>query len=156
MILEGELQSMAQEAMGDTPVSLTSPDDRSKLLYSRKVKDKSVWGRLFNLGMERRGATMKPKQRPRMSGKEFRTNVSMNTEVIYKTEAERCAGCSGSGRIRLTRKDGTPSKALRICKACGGEGVIYKPTSEVAGFKIIPRNVRDVASAGFRTDKETL
>ena len=156
LILEGELQSMAQEAMGDTPVSLTSPDDRSKLLYSRKVKDKNVWGRLFNLGMERRGATMKPKQRPRMSGKEFRTNVSMNTEVLYKTEAEQCATCLGHGRVRPVRKDGTPSKALRVCKACGGEGVIYKPTSEVAGFKIIPRSVRDVASAGFRTDKETL
>jgi DNA polymerase-1 len=30
------------------------------------------------------------------------------------------------------------------------------PTNEVAGFKMVPRNVRDVASAGFRTDKDTL
>ena len=41
--------------MGDTPVSLTSPDDRSMLLYSRKVKDKKDWSRTFNLGMEQRG-----------------------------------------------------------------------------------------------------
>jgi DNA polymerase-1 len=58
--------------------------------------------------------------------------------------------------MRPVRKDGTPSKALRVCKQCGGKGVIYRSTGEVAGFKIIPRNVRDVASAGFKTDKETL
>ena len=69
--LELRLNDMAREAMGDTPISLTSPDDRSMLLYSRKVKDKTTWSNLFNLGMERRGATMKPKQRTRMSGKRF-------------------------------------------------------------------------------------
>ena len=30
--LELRLNDMAREAMGDTPISLTSPDDRSKLL----------------------------------------------------------------------------------------------------------------------------
>ena len=33
--LETKLQSMARQAMGDTPVNLSSPDDRSVLLYSR-------------------------------------------------------------------------------------------------------------------------
>ena len=42
--LETKLQTMAKEAMGDTPVNLSSPDDRSVLLYSRKVRDKSMWG----------------------------------------------------------------------------------------------------------------
>jgi len=37
--LENKLQTMAKEAMGDTPINLSSPDDRSVLLYSRKVKD---------------------------------------------------------------------------------------------------------------------
>ena len=36
--LENKLQIMAKEAMGDTPINLSSPDDRSVLLYSRKVK----------------------------------------------------------------------------------------------------------------------
>ena len=40
--LELRLNDMAREAMGDTPISLTSPDDRSMLLYSRKVKDKKT------------------------------------------------------------------------------------------------------------------
>ena len=154
--LELRLNDMAREAMGDTPISLTSPDDRSMLLYSRKVKDKGTWSNLFNLGMERRGATMKPKQRTRMSGKDFRIAVRNNTDVVYKTVGERCAGCLGQGRVRPVRKDGTPSKAVRICTYCGGKGVVYMPTNEVAGFKMVPRNVRDVASAGFRTDKDTL
>jgi len=154
--LELRLNDMARSAMGDTPISLTSPDDRSMLLYSRKVRDKKSWSSIFNLGMEQRGATMKPKQRTRMSAKDFRISVRSNTDVVYKTVGSRCATCLGFGRVRPVRKDGTPSKALRICKTCGGKGVVYMPTSEVAGFKIVPRNVRDVASAGFKTDKETL
>jgi DNA polymerase I-like protein with 3'-5' exonuclease and polymerase domains len=154
--LELRLNDMARDAMGDTPVSLTSPDDRSMLLYSRKVKDKNTWSAVFNLGMEQRGATMKPKQRTRMSKKDFKAHVKDKTDIIFKTEGQRCATCLGFGRVRPVRKNGTPSKVLRVCKQCGGKGVIYRSTGEVAGFKIIPRNVRDVASAGFKTDKETL
>ena len=155
-VLELRLNDMAREAMGDTPISLTSPDDRSMLLYSRKVKDKNTWSAVFNLGMEQRGATMKPKQRTRMTKKDFKAHVSSKTDIIFKTEGQRCPTCLGFGRVRPVRKDGTPSKALRVCKQCSGKGVIYRSTGEVAGFKIIPRNVRDVASAGFKTDKETL
>jgi DNA polymerase I-like protein with 3'-5' exonuclease and polymerase domains len=154
--LELRLNDMARAAMGDTPISLTSPDDRSMLLYSRKVKDKKSWASMFNLGMEQRGATMKPKQRTRMSAKDFRIAVRTNTDVVFKTRGEQCKTCVGFGRVRPVRKDGTPSKALRICKQCSGKGVIYRSTGEVAGFKIVPRNVRDVASAGFKTDKDTL
>jgi len=154
--LELRLNDMAREAMGDTPVSLTSPDDRSMLLYSRKVKDKRMWSVVFNLGMEQRGATMKPKQRTRMTKKDFKAHVRDKTDIIFKTEGHQCKACVGFGRVRPVRKDGKPSKALRVCKSCDGKGVIYRSTGEVAGFKIIPRNVRDVASAGFKTDKETL
>ena len=38
--LEVRLNELAREAMGDTPINLSSPDDRSVLLYSRQVKDK--------------------------------------------------------------------------------------------------------------------
>jgi DNA polymerase I-like protein with 3'-5' exonuclease and polymerase domains len=48
--LEVKLVELAREAMGDTPINLASPDDRSMLLYSRKVKDKSLWSQVFNLG----------------------------------------------------------------------------------------------------------
>ena len=48
--LEIRLDELARHAMGDTPVNLSSPDDRSVLLYSRRVKDKKAWSNVFNLG----------------------------------------------------------------------------------------------------------
>ncbi len=154
--LEERLNDMAREAMGDTPVSLTSPDDRSMLLYSRKVKDKKEWRRVFNLGMEQRGATMKPKQRTRMSRGEFNQTVRRMTDVMYKTRGEQCPKCGGFGRVSPTKKDGTPGKAIRICKTCGGTGILYVPSNTVAGFKLVPTDSYDVATAGFKTDKNTL
>ena len=154
--LQLRLESLSRDAMGDTPINLASPDDRSMLLYSRKVKDKSMWSAVFNLGSEMRGSTRKPKMRKRMRQVEFKENVRGLTEIVYKTEGKQCLECSGSGRTRPLRKDGTPSKALRVCKPCGGKGVIYRSTGEVAGFKLIPRSPYDTASAGFKTDKVTL
>ena len=154
--LERDLNDMAREAVGDWPISLTSPDHRSMLLYSRVVKDKPFWHKLFNLGMEKRGVTMKPKQRTRMSGKQFRQAVKENTRIFYKAVGSQCPDCKGSGRYHPLKKDGTVGKAVRVCKTCAGTGVTYRSTGEVAGFKIIPRTTRDVAAAGFKTDKETL
>ena len=96
--LEVRLRELAQDAVGDTPVNLASPDDRSMLLYSRRVTNKQEWAAIFNLGTERRGATVKPKMRRRMSRKEFNRNVGRLTEVVYKTRAERCTNCLGHGR----------------------------------------------------------
>ena len=154
--LETRLLALAANAMGDTPVNLASADDRSVLLYSRRVKDKSLWSAVFNLGTEQRGSTRKPKMRTRMRMGEFKENVRGLTDVVYKTQGNRCSHCDGVGRTFPLRKDGTPSKAARICKPCNGKGVVYRKTNEVAGFKLVPRNVMDVASAGFKTDKDTL
>ena len=46
--LKLKLRSLAQDVMGDTPINLDSPDDRSKLLYSREVNNKQVWKAIFN------------------------------------------------------------------------------------------------------------
>lgn len=154
--VENELNEMARDAVGDWPISLTSPDHRSMLMYSRVVKDKAQWKALFNLGMEQRGATMKPKQRTFMTPKQFRRSVSDNTKIFYKAVGSQCTSCHGEGRFNPLKKDGTVGKAVRICRSCDGSGVIYRSTGEVAGFKMIPRNVRDVAAAGFKTDRETL
>ena len=154
--VENELNEMARDAVGDWPISLTSPDHRSMLMYSRVVKDKAQWKALFNLGMEQRGATMKPKQRTFMTPKQFRRSVSDNTKIFYKAVGSQCTDCHGEGRFHPLKKDGTVGKAVRICRSCDGSGVIYRSTGEVAGFKMIPRNVRDVAAAGFKTDRETL
>lgn len=154
--LEVRLNELAREAMGDTPINLSSPDDRSMLLYSRKVRDKKLWSTVFNLGHEMRGATRKPKQRKRMKQNEFLSSVRGLTDVVYKTVSRHCFDCNGKGRYNPIRKDGTVGKAVRVCKSCEGNGVIYESTGQVAGFKLIPRNPMDVASAGFKTDKETL
>ncbi len=154
--LETKLQSMARQAMGDTPVNLSSPDDRSVLLYSRKVKDKPLWSMTFNLGQEMRGNTIKPKLRTRMKKNDFIRNVRNMTDIVYKTVGQQCAGCLGHGKVRPVNKNGEPSKVLRICKPCKGKGTRYTDTNEVAGFKIVPRNPKDTASAGFKTDKVTL
>jgi hypothetical protein len=119
--LETKLQTMAKEAMGDTPVNLSSPDDRSVLLYSRRVKEKSLWSVTFNLGHEMRGNTMKPKLRTRMKANDFIRNVRNMTDVVYKTVGQMCAGCLGHGRVRMVNKNGQPSKVLRVCKPCSGK-----------------------------------
>ena len=154
--LERRLNELAANAMGDTPVNLDSPDDRSMVMYSCKVQDKKHWAVTFNLGHEMRGATKKPKLRKRMSRAEFKGHVLRNTDVVYKTIGSQCSACSGKGRFNPLRKDGTVGKAVRICKPCEGRGVAYEKTGEVAGFKMIPRDAFDVASGGFKTDKETL
>ena len=154
--LEIKLQRMAEEAMGDTPINLNSADDRSMLFYSRKVIDKKRWSSIFNLGSELRGATRKPKQRTKMTKKLFALYVKEETKVLHKTIASKCTGCSGTGRKKVIKKDGTVGKAVRVCKACKGDGVIYAKTKEIAGFKIIPRDAWDTAAAGFKTDHDTL
>lgn len=154
--LEVRLNELAREAMGDTPINLSSPDDRSVLLYSRQVKDKPAWSRVFNLGHEMRGSTMKPKLRTRMKRNEFNSTVRRMTDVVYKTRGRQCSECRGEGRFHPLKKDGTIGKAVRVCKPCKGTGVLYVPTSEVAGFKLVPRDPMDTASAGFKTDKVTL
>ena len=153
--LEVRLERLARDAMGDTPVNLSSPDDRSVLLYSRRVKDKKTWSRIFNLGHEMRGNTMKPKMRTRMKRGEFKSAVKNMTEVVYKTRGQQCDECRGEGRFHPRKKDGTMGKAVRVCRRCDGAGVLYIPTREVAGFKLIPRDPMDTAAAGFKTDKPT-
>ena len=154
--LERRLNELAANAMGDTPINLDSPDDRSKLFYSCAVKDKKRWAAIFNLGHEVRGETKKPKRRTRMKRADFIRNVLTETKVLHKTRGEQCNNCAGKGRYAPLKKDGTLGKAVRICRACGGSGVIYRSTGEVAGFKITPRDPYDTAAAGFKTDKSTL
>ena len=154
--LENKLRELAKKAMGDTPINLASPDDKSMLLYSRKVKDKTLWSMTFNLGHEMRGNTIKPKMKTRMKNTDFVRHVRQMTDIVYKTIGRQCPICLGSGRVTIPKKDGTMGKAKRICKTCIGKGVVYTSTGEVAGFKIIPRTARDTASAGFKTDKVTL
>lgn len=154
--LTAELQEMIKEAMGDTPINLNSPEQVSMLLYSRKVKDKKIWSELFNLGMEERGAGKKPKRPKKYPKSKFGKLINYHTDILYKTKKEICNDCNGTGKIAKSRKDGTLGNARFICHDCSGSGVVYRPLSKVAGFRLVPRDVYDLSSHGFATDKDIL
>jgi len=150
------LNEEVKRVMGDTPVNLDSPEDRSKVLYSRAVQDKKYWSATFNLGYELRGNSRKKKQVRRYKRDDFVRKVRANTSVLQQTEAKRCVSCRGRGYFNPLKKDGTVGKAKRICKTCEGEGLMFIPTGKVAGFKLVPKDSYDVSSHGFKTDRLTL
>ena len=154
--LYNDLMDIAEIAMGDTPINLDSPDDRSKLLYSRQVVDKTAWKEAFNIGTEQRGHTKKQKRKTKMSPTMFKETVKELAPVFRKTRGQRCEDCGGTGRKRNRLKSGALSKNFVKCKTCGGTGVVYVQLREPAGLRVIPRGPQDTAAAGFRTDKETL
>ena len=154
--LEKDLNVIIQEVMGDTPINLNSSDDRSLLMYSRKVSDKREWKRIFNVGYEKRGNSKKKKRRPNMSGKIFSEHVKALAPAQKKTLGEQCSSCGGAGKMYFTKKDGSRSANQRSCKSCKGAGVLYTVLNEVAGLKIRPRNSEDISAAGFKTDQTTL
>ena len=154
--IDKRLKQITNDVMGDTPINLNSADDRSMLFYSRKVHNKDTWVRIFNIGHEMRGATRKVKMRSRMSKTAFAKNIRNNTEVVRKTTGYQCSTCEGVGRVRFRLKNGELGKANRLCKPCNATGMVYVKSKEVAGLRILPRNTKDVAQAGFKTDKTTL
>lgn len=152
-----KLKRLAQEAMGDYPVNLNSPEQLSQLLYSRKVKDKDTWKKIFNLGTEIRGSVVKNKYPPKMSSKEFVNVVQTYTEIIYKQEAKTCQDCAGSGRIEYSISPVNQLQPnLRKCKICGGSGICYVQINNIAGFKLLPEYPKNTAVGGFSTNKQTI
>jgi DNA polymerase I-like protein with 3'-5' exonuclease and polymerase domains len=152
--LEDKINKIVYKYMGDTSIALSSPEQLSWLIYSKKPKDKKDWARIFNVGVDK--ATGKNKRRPNFSRTQFRDLVNMHTDKIYKTAASQCLDCKGKGVIQKIKKDGSPYKNYSKCIHCQGEGFIYTPLAKLAGFNQRPRSVYDVAEAGFRTDKITL
>jgi len=154
--LKNKLGRMVANVMGDTPINLDSPEQLSQLIYSRKVIDKPVWKRIFNIGTEQTGTTVRQKYRTRMKEREFVHYVKTYTELIFRSSADQCKDCLGSGKTRGTKKDGTPYSKPRKCSVCTGIGILYTRTKQIAGFKRIPRGSFETAAGGFRTNKETL
>ena len=152
--LKNKIGKIIQQVMGDTKINLSSTEDLSKVIYSRKVHDKDTWSNLFNIGIDKR--TKKPKKRPMMTDKEFEHLVLKHTEPLYKTIAQQCGMCSGVGYIRKKNKDGRPSKMLNICPKCKKEGMLFIDTEAKAGFNHRARQVYEVSQGGFKTDKDTL
>lgn len=155
-ILNNYLEKAVFELMGDTPINLDSPEDLSKVIYSRQLNDKKRWAEIFNIGTELRGSVRKPKRRPKMLIQAFTDYVIKYTSPIKKTRAVQCTGCKGVGRFYKTKIDGSNFKKASKCHVCEGSGFVYIALKEYAGLKIIPENAYTTVEHGFATDKETL
>jgi DNA polymerase I-like protein with 3'-5' exonuclease and polymerase domains len=147
------LEDISRAVMGDTPINLNSGADVSTLIYSRKIVDKALHKEIFNIGTDSRGKSLRS---PRMTEREFTRTVRQNTEIARKTVAHNCAACNGFGKIRKTKKDGTPFKKENNCPKCAGAGIIFVDTREVAGLRLSPDSPEDASAHGFKTDKSTL
>jgi DNA polymerase I-like protein with 3'-5' exonuclease and polymerase domains len=135
------LQEHVREIMGDTPINLNSPEQLSWVIYSRKVKDKNTWSNSIE---------------PYMKDSPFKELIRTQTERVYKTYAEQCSDCRGTGYIRKTKKDGTPFAKPNKCVTCASSGYLYKPTDKVAGLKFMPPNAKWASANGFSTSKGNL
>ena len=154
--LEGYLSQEVKKLMGDTPMNLDSPEDRSKIIFSRKVLDKKQWTRYFNLGYELRGNTKKKRKPTSMSIRAFQQSMVRLTRPLFKTVMKRCTACGGIGYKYALKRDGTVGKQKRICIACKKKGVVYRSTREYAGLGMHATNTNDLTVHGFKTDRSTL
>ena len=139
--LQESIGSMVKELMGDTPINLNSPEQMSWVVFSRKPKDKANWPSLFNAFMD---------------DKEFRQVAKSNSTIVYKTRAEQCRTCKGSGYTFRKRKDGSNYKNPNKCKDCDASGFKYVSTGEVAGLKFTAPSAKWASANGFSTGKAVL
>lgn len=163
--LEKDLMGLLTGVMGDTVISLSSGAQMSQVFYSRKVIDKELHKKIFNIGLKPNG---KPLPVPRMKQSEFNSSVRSTTEIVYKTVVQCCAACDGKGKIQRYKVkyrqkngkkyqvQGEPYKSLSNCSECKGEGAFYIPTKEKAGLKLVPEGAADASTHGFKTDKSTI
>ena len=136
-----DLQAHVRKLMGDTPINLNSPEQLSWVIYSRKVKDKQHWINAID---------------PYMDDKEFRRLIKKDTDRLYKTSAEQCVICKGTGYIRKTKKNGMPFARDSRCPHCDGAGYNLYLCEDVAGLKFKPPSPKWSSANGFSTSKHNL
>jgi len=137
-----ELIQQVRDLMGDRIINLNSPEQLSWVIYSRKPKDKSMWGNMFD---------------PYMNKQDFQDTVRSHSDVIYKVTASTCPTCRGHGKVTKIRKDGTPYKKQNKCVDCSESGWLYKTRpNEVAGLRFNPPTAKWVSANGFSTNKLNL
>ena len=126
--------------MGDTPVNLNSPEQLSWVIYGKKVKDKTDWVTAID---------------PYMTGSDFKEAMShIRRDCIEQNQ--QCSTCNGYGRIRKTKKDGTPFAKETRCVDCDGKGYLYTDTDKRAGFCFVPPSPKWASANGFTTNKMNL
>lgn len=164
--LEKELKITVQDVMGDSPINLGSGIDICAVFYGRKVTDRELHKRIFNIGVNSKGKQLPP---ARFKNKtEFNTAVRATTELVFKTVVQCCQACDGNGKVQKYKKkyrqkkgvrysvQGEAYKNLSTCSECKGVGAFYVPTGEKAGLKLVPENSSYASIHGFKTNKHTI
>ena len=139
--IETRLQKKVRELMGDTPINLRSPEQKSQVLFSRRVHDKKDWADLFEF-------TSSPQ--------EFKDAVAANSSPIYRTEAYTCPSCEGQGKVYRLKKDGTKFARPNKCKDCNALGYKLKDSKQIAGLRFTAPNKNWISANGFNTGKGEL
>ena len=139
--IETRLQKKVRELMGDTPINLRSPEQKSQVLFSRRVHDKKEWADLFEFT-----ATQE----------EFKDAVKANSSPIYRTQAYTCPSCKGQGKVYRLKKDGTKFARPNKCKDCDAKGYKLKDTKQIAGLRFTAPSKKWVSANGFNTGKDEL
>ena len=136
-----KLQDKVRTLMGDMPINLNSPEQMSWVIFSRKPLDKPMWANNFTPYMER---------------DEFKKTVKENSSIVYKTVAKKCPMCHGYGKIRKTKRDGTPFARETKCTHCNAQGYLFVSTNKVAGLRFSPPTAKWVTAHGFGVSKSNL
>ena len=140
--ITNELSQQVQDLMGDRRINLNSPEQLSWVIYSRKPKDKAMWGNFFD---------------PYMNKKDFVQAVDHHSEVVFKVSAKTCPTCRGRGYITKVKKDGTPFKKPNKCPNCNESGWLYEERpNQIAGLRFSPPTAKWVSANGFSTNKINL
>ena len=139
--IETRLQDKIRGLMGDTPINLRSPEQKSKVIFSREINNKKDWKGLFNYVKD---------------AKEFKRTVETNSTLIRKTEAFTCTTCEGQGKTYKVKKDGTKYSKPNKCKDCDARGYQLRKTNKMAGLGFFPPNKDWASDAGFNTGKSEL
>ena len=139
--IETRLQKKVREVMGDTPINLRSPEQKSQVLFSRRVHDKKEWADLFEFTTTQ---------------EEFKDAVKANSSPIYRTQAYTCPSCEGQGKVYRLKKDGTKFARPNKCKDCDAKGYKLKDTKQIAGLRFTAPSKKWVSANGFNTGKDEL
>ena len=139
--LEDRLQKKVRQIMGDTPVSLTSNEQMSQVIFSRRMINKKEWVDLFEFTS---------------TVDEYKDAVRANSKPVYRTKAFTCPTCEGQGKTYKTKKDGTRFAKPNKCKDCDTRGFQLTETQQIAGLRFSAPNKSWVSANGFSTSKENL
>ena len=61
--VQNKIKTIIQRVMGDTPINLSSPEQLSWMVYSKKVVDKKVWSETFNIGIDKASGRQKRRKK---------------------------------------------------------------------------------------------